>query len=79
MREKVKQKQKEQPLGIEAWNLRLFGIAVITLVLGYILLSIGPADSEWSLDIAPIVLIIGYCVLIPLAIFWKPKSQREQE
>jgi hypothetical protein len=79
MREKVKQKQKEQPLGISAWNLRLFGIAVITLVLGYVLLSIGPADSGWSLNIAPIVLIIGYCVLIPLAIFWKPKSQREQE
>ena len=48
------------------WTLFFLGLAVI--VLGYIFLRIPPAEGFFSLTLAPILLVIGYCVLIPIAI-----------
>ena len=45
-----------------------FGIGLVTIVVGYIVLSIPPADGFLSLTLAPILLVVGYCVLIPMAI-----------
>ena len=49
-------------------NRRWFGGAIMTIVIGYIFLSIGPYNSFWSLTLAPILLGLGYFVLIPIAI-----------
>ena len=49
-------------------NWRLFFIGVGSILLGYALLSIPPATGFLSLTLAPILLVGGYCVLIPLAI-----------
>jgi hypothetical protein len=61
-------------------NRRWFGIAVLTIVVGYIFLSIGPYDSFWSLTLAPILLGLGYFVFMPIAILIKdrPKNQEDQ-
>jgi hypothetical protein len=40
---------------------RLFGIGVAAIVLGYVLLSVN------NITIAPLLLVLGYCVLVPLA------------
>ena len=53
----------------------LFGIGLAVIVVGYIFLRIPPAEGFWSLTLAPIVLVIGYCVIIPLAILRKPKDK----
>ena len=55
-------------------NLYLFLIGVAIIVIGFILLSIGPATNVLSLTIAPIVLTIGYLVAIPLALIYREKS-----
>jgi uncharacterized membrane protein HdeD (DUF308 family) len=49
-------------------NWTWFGIGLATIVLGYIILSIPPADGFLSLTLAPVLLVVGYCVLIPIAI-----------
>ncbi len=46
-------------------NYVLFGIAALTIVAGYIALSKG------SITLAPILLLLGYLVLIPMAILAK--------
>ena len=43
-------------------NLALLGGAVVSLVAGYFLLALG-SDSA-----APILLVLGYCVLLPLGL-----------
>jgi hypothetical protein len=48
------------------WILAAAGIGVI--VLGYVLLSIPPAEGFLSLTLAPVLLVAGYCVLIPAAL-----------
>ena len=56
-------------------NYLIFGIAVVVIAIGYYFLGIGPEDSTESLTIAPIVLIIGYVVLVPLAIIWRKRAK----
>jgi hypothetical protein len=55
-------------------NFIIFGIGLLTLVVGNILMTIGPATNVWSLTVAPIVLTIGFCVIIPLAFLYKAKE-----
>lgn len=43
-------------------NYALFGAAILAIVIGYVLLSRG------SITLAPILLILGYVVLIPAGI-----------
>jgi hypothetical protein len=45
----------------ERRNIGLFGGGLGAILIGFILLSQG------SITVAPILLVVGYCVLIPLA------------
>jgi len=49
-------------------NLVLYYIAIGVIILGYVFLSIGDADSFTSLTLGPIVLVIGYLVAMPAAL-----------
>jgi len=40
---------------------RLFGAGLAAIVVGYVLLALN------DITIAPILLVLGYCVLVPLA------------
>jgi len=58
-------------------NYVLFAIGFFIIVLGYITLGYG------SITLAPILLVLGYCVIIPIAIIinggkQKPKEQAEK-
>jgi hypothetical protein len=58
-------------------NYRFFLAGIVVIVLGFIAMMQGPWNSFLSLHLAPILLIIGYCVLIPIAILkrsGKPKG-----
>jgi len=58
-------------------NLIWFGIAILVIVAGYIALGYG------SITLAPLLLVLGYCVLIPVAILIsaekKPKESAPVE
>ena len=49
-------------------NYQLFGIGLLTIILGYIIMATGETESIQSIKIAPLILIVGYCVFIPAAI-----------
>ncbi len=52
----------------ELANSVLLGLGVATLVAGYIALARG------SITLAPILLVGGYCVLIPVALLWRGRG-----
>ena len=57
-------------------NYLIFGAGMISIILGYITLAYTapdpiPGDNSWPqllLTISPALLVIGYCVLIPMSI-----------
>jgi uncharacterized membrane protein HdeD (DUF308 family) len=63
-------KQKKTEHAIDKWpfgpkNYAIFATGIISIILGYIFLSKG------SITLAPILLVLGYCVIIPVAIMLK--------
>ena len=55
------------------WILFLVGLGVIAL--GYVLLRIPPVDGPLSLTVAPILLVAGYCVILPAAILVRDRGR----
>jgi hypothetical protein len=60
-------------------NIKLFGICIGLLVVGFILLGQGPAENPLSKSVAPIVLVAVYCVLLPVAIMVRGKESRKDD
>lgn len=55
-------------------NYLIFGIGIIVILIGYLIMLAGGTSSYLSLRLAPMVLVLGYCVVIPVAILYKPKQ-----
>jgi len=58
-------------------TLKLLGVSIALMVVGYVLLGIGPEDNHLSRSIAPLVLVAAYCVVVPLALLAKNKGPQE--
>ncbi len=75
MQEKKKfrgsKKEKIFPYTRENAVVLLVGLAVV--VGGYVALSKGPWNSFWSLTLAPVLLVLGYCVIIPIGLMYQKK------
>ena len=48
-----------------------FAIGIAVVVLGYLLMAYGETTSFQSVKLAPILLVIGYCIIIPISIVYK--------
>lgn len=59
---------------LEKENFIILLVGIIVIVLGYVLMASGGVEDAMALVIAPIVLIFGYCVIIPFGILYKKKS-----
>ena len=45
-------------------------IGALLLVLGFFLLSMGPANNKIALNVAPFILVFAFAVVLPLSILW---------
>ena len=54
-------------------NYLIFSVALLFIMAGYLFMATGSVNSVQSLTIAPIILLIGYLVLIPLALIYKSR------
>jgi len=52
-------------------NYLIFGIGVVLIMIGYLLMGYGAVDSILSVKVAPFFLFVGYIVFIPIAILYK--------
>jgi|GEM_PF-341492 len=55
-----------------SFNLRLLVVSLVVIAAGFVFLSRG------SITLAPILLVLGYCVMVPFAIVYRPKSSKEK-
>lgn len=58
-------------------NYAYLGVGIVVILVGYALMMTGISggwDNVLAVDVAPVVLIIGFCVVIPWAIMASGKS-----
>lgn len=53
-------------------NYIVFALALVVIIFGYISLGQG------SITLAPILLVVGYCVLIPIALIIRDKKEEPE-
>lgn len=70
----MSKKKKQLEISLGKRNYVIFGIAVLFLIVGYVIMAQGSTNSTSALTVAPILLVIAYCILVPLAILLKPKK-----
>jgi len=63
----------------EKSNYILLILGLFLLILGYFAMSVGSWDSFSSLVISPIILVIAYVLIFPIAILYRKKSKSENE
>jgi hypothetical protein len=73
------EKHDKKLIIFESWtfakiNYVIFGIALLLIFLGYIVMATGSVNSNQSLTVAPILLFIGYLILIPVALIYRQKQ-----
>jgi hypothetical protein len=76
----IQKKPHEAPFNIY-WkrnNYILLFIGIAFLIAGFYVMAIGNWDSFPSLVISPILLFIGYVLVIPASIFYREKQEPEQ-
>ncbi|MGA2667351.1 MAG: DUF3098 domain-containing protein [Ignavibacteria bacterium] len=80
---KVKKTQgktkKEITFPFERINYIIIGIGIVVLVLGYILMAEDTVDGTLATVISPILLVLGYCVIIPYGILKKTKKEQQNQ
>ncbi len=79
VKRKSGRKLKESGVPLTKRNYQLFGIASLIILAGYWALAQHPVDGFLTLTLAPLFLVIGYCVLIPLAIIVGNKDTKSEK
>lgn len=74
-----KKSQKEFSFPLEKENFMIIGLGIVVLIIGYVLMSQNSVDGFMPTIVAPILLVAGYCIIIPYGILKKAKSQTQQQ
>lgn len=76
-----KKKEEKNVHLLEGWtfskkNYVLGGIGLATIIFGYVIMASGTVNSFQSLTLAPIMLFVGYLIIIPIALIYRDKKKQ---
>ena len=72
--------QRRKPVHIAmSKNLLGYYAAIGIIILGYIVLAIGDADSLTSRTLGPIIIVIGYLIAVPAALLFGASEENKGE
>ncbi len=60
----------------DAKNMRIIGLGVVVIILGYVVMAMSPTMSAMALTVSPILLLLGYCVIVPMGIMAGVRKKR---
>jgi hypothetical protein len=78
-REARKRGQKEERLPLGRENFMILGGGLAVILAGYLAMLEGSVEGFLPLVLAPILLVVGYCVVIPLGLLYKRASASKAE
>jgi hypothetical protein len=62
---------------LEKENYIILGVGLVVIILGYLALSGNTVEGFSQLTVAPILLVLGYCVIIPVGIMYRKKEKKD--
>ena len=60
-------------------NYIIFTVGLFSLILGYYLMASGSVNSFQSLTLSPILLFLGYIIIIPFALVYREKIDESKK
>ena len=60
-------------------NYLLLLASLLVVSVGYYCLSVKPVDGTLTMVVAPILLVIGYCILLPVSLFLRPSKNISEQ
>ena len=72
----TKKSKLDDILPLERENYIILGVGLLVIILGYIALSGNQVEGFSQLTVAPILLVLGYCVIIPVGIMYRKKDKK---
>jgi hypothetical protein len=70
-REQRKRGQREEDFPLRRENFIILGVGLLVILLGYAAMLEGSVEGFLPLTVAPILLVLGYCVIFPLGILYR--------
>jgi hypothetical protein len=61
-------------LSLEKINYQIILGGVAVIIAGYVALSAKPWDNPIAMTVAPILLVVGYCVIVPFGLIYRRKN-----
>lgn len=68
-----KKGRQPEALPLERENFYILGLGILVIIIGYIAMLGNTVESFRQLTISPILLVLGYCVIIPFGIMYRKK------
>ena len=72
--QKGRSSAKKQAFPFTSANFLLFGCGVILISVGYLVMPLGDVYGHLSITVAPLLVLTGIVVFIPLSLFYKKKK-----
>lgn len=69
-----KKSRKQDVLVLDAVNYRILAAGLAVIIAGYVALSATPWDNPIALTVAPVLLVLGYCVIVPIGIMYRKRN-----
>jgi len=66
--------KKETTLPFTKLNYYIIAAGIGLVILGFIVMGQGSVEGTLPLVVAPVLLVIGYCVMIPIGILYKKRE-----
>lgn len=74
---RLKHEQSHLHFAMTAKNYTIIGVGIAVIIVGYILMNANSVDGFMPTVVAPILLVLGYCFVIPYGILFNDKSGEE--
>ncbi len=66
-----------EPLPLGRENYIILGAGILVIVAGYLAMLEGSVEGFLSLVLSPLLLVAGYCVVIPIGIMYRKAGAKE--
>ncbi len=71
----ARRKAQPESLPFTRTNYQILLAGLVTIAAGYFAMSQPPWDGTMPLVVAPILLVVGYCVIIPVGILYRKRNE----